>query len=115
MWKIVLTDEVAAWLRALDQPTQKKVRNAVAKLSEDGPTLGRPLVDTVRDSKLNNLKELRPITKHTNAVRILFVFDPKRQAVLLVAGDKSGQWNRWYPKAIKVAETRYRRWLDEPQ
>jgi hypothetical protein len=44
-------------------------------------------------------------------VRILFVFDPERAAVLLVAGDKAGQWNAWYPKAIQAAEERYRRWL----
>jgi len=42
----------------------------------------------------------------------LFVFDPVRQAVLLVGGDKSGAWNNWYPTAIKTAEQRYQRWLD---
>jgi hypothetical protein len=44
-------------------------------------------------------------------VRILFVFDPQRQAVLLVAGDKSGQWRQWYTDNIPVAEQRYERWL----
>ncbi len=45
-------------------------------------------------------------------IRILFVFDPDRQAILLVAGDKAGQWKQWYTDNIPVAEARYQRWLD---
>lgn len=56
-----------------------------------------------------NVKELRPSA--TN-VRILFVFDPDRQAVLLVAGDKTGEWQSWYVDNIPVAEARYAEWLD---
>lgn len=55
-----------------------------------------------------NLKELRPGT-----VRILFVFDPYRSAILLMAGDKSGKWNRWYDTAIPLAEERYKTYLTE--
>jgi hypothetical protein len=47
-------------------------------------------------------------------MRILYIFDAQRQAVLLVAGDKSGNWNRWYPDAIKLAEDRYARYLATP-
>jgi hypothetical protein len=57
------------------------------------------------------LKELRPGSTGTSEVRILFIFDPERQAVLLVAGDKSGQWSGWYAESIPVAEARYERWL----
>jgi len=57
---------------------------------------------------LTNLKELRPGT-----VRILFVFDPWRSSILLVAGDKAGQWQRWYDEAIPLAEQRYQRYLEE--
>lgn len=57
---------------------------------------------------LLNLKELRPGT-----VRILFVFDPWRSAILLVAGDKAGQWNAWYEQAIPLAEQRYEIYLKE--
>jgi hypothetical protein len=45
-------------------------------------------------------------------VRVLFVFDPERRAVLLVAGDKSGKWSEWYRENIPLAESRYRRWLN---
>ena len=73
--------------------------------------LGRPLVDTLAGSALPNLKELRPGSKGRSEVRILFAFDPERQAVLLVAGDKAGKWQRWYNENIPVAEQRFRKWL----
>jgi len=72
---------------------------------------GRPLVDTLRGSTVSNLKELRPRSGRDVAVRVLFVFDPWFQAVLLVAGNKAGDWNRWYDKAIPVSEIAYEGWL----
>ncbi|MGH3274053.1 MAG: type II toxin-antitoxin system RelE/ParE family toxin [Streptosporangiaceae bacterium] len=57
------------------------------------------------------MKELRPGSAGRSEVRILFCFDPARQAVLLVAGDKSGRWQEWYKQAIPLAEERYERWL----
>jgi hypothetical protein len=86
------------------------VTAAIDKLA-DGPSLGRPLVDRIKASKVHALKELRPGSGGRTEVRILFVFDPQRQAVLLVAGDKSGQWSQWYTENIPVAEQRYQRWL----
>jgi hypothetical protein len=65
-------------------------------------------VDTIHGSVLANLKELRP-----GSVRILFVFDPWRSSILLVAGDKAGQWQKWYDEAIPLAEQRYQRYLSE--
>jgi hypothetical protein len=58
------------------------------------------------------MKELRPGSSGGTEVRVLFVFDPERQAVLLVAGDKAGQWRHWYDENIPLAEQRYQRWLD---
>ncbi len=80
-------------------------------LAEVGPGLGRPLVDTLRGSNVGNLKELRPRSGRDVAIRIIFVFDPWSQAVLLVAGNKAGDWSRWYKVAIPVAEVAYERWL----
>ncbi|AMM09214.1 DNA-binding protein [Streptomyces albidoflavus] len=65
-------------------------------------------MDTLRGSAVANLKELRPGT-----VRILFAFDPWRSSILLVAGDKSGQWTEWYQEAIPLAEQRYALYLKE--
>jgi len=72
-----------------------------------GPALGRPLVDTLEHSRLRNLKELRPGSCGTSEIRLLFVFDPDREAIVLVAGDKAGRWSRWYDSAIPLAEKRY--------
>lgn len=69
------------------------------------------MVKRIKGQDIHNLKELRPTSSTTKAIRILFVFDPKRQAVLLVAGDKSGQWKQWYRDALKAAEKRYGKWL----
>ncbi|MFV2195737.1 type II toxin-antitoxin system RelE/ParE family toxin [Nocardiopsis sp. LOL_012] len=76
-----------------------------------GPDLRRPLVDEIKDSRIHNLKELRPGSSGRSEIRILFAFDPERQTVFLVAGDKSGQWNKWYRKNIPTAEQRYLEYL----
>lgn len=70
--------------------------------------MGRPTVDRVNGSKFHNMKELRPAG---TSVRILFIFDPQRQAILLLGGDKAGNWRRWYDENIPVADERYARWL----
>jgi len=59
------------------------------------------------------MKELRPPSTGRSEVRILFAFDPWRAAILLVAGDKSGQWTRWYRTAIPHAERLYDEYLAE--
>jgi len=112
-WDIYQTDEVAAWMERLrhdDPAAAEHVEAAVDVLSESGPTLGRPLVDTLVGSKLANLKELRP---RQTMIRILFVFDPWRSAILLVGGDKTGQWQAWYHHAIPQAEALYEIYLKE--
>ena len=113
---ICITSEVATWLdnlQATDAKTADLVDDAIYALSRSGPTLGRPLVDTIADSKIKNLKELRPGSSGTSEVRILFVFDPWRSAILLVAGDKSGRWGRWYAEAIPRAGQLYEIYLKE--
>lgn len=75
------------------------------------PSLGRPQVDTLKGSRLVNLKELR-IQHRGEPWRVLFVFDPKRRAILLVGGNKQGD-ARWYKRAIALAEERYQRHLEE--
>jgi hypothetical protein len=113
-WTIRATAEVREWLRSLrraDPETYRSVNVAVDMLAEIGPGLGRPLVDTLQGSNIGNLKELRPRSGRDVAIRVLFVFDPWSQAVLLVAGNKAGEWTRWYENAIPVAEVAYEAWL----
>lgn len=110
-WEIVLIEEVADWFASLDDPTANLAAAALDLFEEHGPTLGRPLVDTLSGSALPKLKELRPGSAGRSEVRILFAFDPKRQAILLTAGDKAGHWSAWYAEHISLAEKRYELWL----
>lgn len=113
-WAIRTTSDVREWLRSLRQTdieTYRSVNVAIDILAETGPTLGRPLVDTLQGSNMSNLKELRPRSGRDVAIRVLFVFDPWSQAVLLVAGNKAGDWSRWYRTAIPAAEVAYESWL----
>jgi hypothetical protein len=112
-WEVYQTDEVAGWMERLrrdDPAAADHVEAAVDVLSEYGPTLGRPLVDTLTGSKIANLKELRP---RQTTIRVLFVFDPWRSAILLIAGDKAGQWKTWYDRAIPRAEELFEVYLKE--
>jgi hypothetical protein len=117
-WRIVAVPEVLTWLsdeeRSEDQRFRDSLTDALLLLRREGPALGRPWVDQIKGSKLSHPKELRLRSSKRGAYRILFAFDPRRSAVLLVVGDKSTAWNAWYPRAIKLAEARYadylRRW-----
>jgi hypothetical protein len=108
-----LTEQVVDFYRALDDASADDFDAAVEKLAETGPTLGRPTVGEVdlRDypaaiRSLFALKELR-----VGTIRVLFTFGPDRVPVLLFAGDKQGDWSRWYPKAIKAAARSYEEYL----
>ncbi|MGH4012639.1 MAG: type II toxin-antitoxin system RelE/ParE family toxin [Pseudonocardiaceae bacterium] len=82
-------------------------------MAEAGPNLGRPLADRIKGSTVHNLKELRPGSVGATEVRVLFVFDPWRSAILLVAGDKAGNWSGWYRQAIPRAEQLYEVYLKQ--
>lgn len=112
MWSADL-DLIKDWILALDTDSYEQVVAAIAALREGGPHLGRPLVDRVNDSEYHNMKELRPGSAGSSEIRILFIFDPQRQAIMLVAGDKAGNWKRWYSKNIPVADRLYRDHLDD--
>jgi hypothetical protein len=105
VWEVEVTDEFRDWYEDETSKDQKAaIAVAVEKLEERGPSLPRPFSDTVKGSKYTNLKELRP--QGTN-IRILYIFDPRRCAILLTGGDKTGWWNAWYHTNIPVAESHY--------
>jgi hypothetical protein len=107
---VEVTGEFAAWareLRKLDRESSRQVGAAVELLKQHGPSLKRPLVGEITSSKIKNMKELRPGSAGRTEIRILFVFDPWQQIVLLVAGDKAGDWRGWYRTAIPRAERLY--------
>lgn len=109
-WSVKVTEEYAAWFSALikeDLASAVQVAQAVAALREEGPALGRPLVDRIQGSKVHHLKELRPGSAGRSEIRVLFAFDPTRSALLLLGGDKAGNWQRWYRQNIPIAEQLY--------
>lgn len=98
-------EEFAEWFNKEPLKAQEKIGIEILCIKEFGPILGRPKVDSIKNSKIKNLKELR-IQVSGRPYRILFVFDEERQAILLVGGDKSND-KKWYARNIKIAEKRY--------
>jgi hypothetical protein len=109
MWRIERTDEVANWINGLDDDAKESVLKTLLILREIGPLLGRPYVDTVKESKYKNMKELR-IQCKKRIFRIFFIFDPKQNAVLLVGGDKRGD-KKFYKRLIPHADQLYDNYL----
>ncbi|MGN6871832.1 MAG: type II toxin-antitoxin system RelE/ParE family toxin [Solirubrobacteraceae bacterium] len=99
----VTTPEFDRWFQGLNAELRGHVREAIDHVVEAGPTLGRPRVDVIHGSSIHKLKEAR-INRGT---RVLFAFDSDRNPVMLLGGDKTGQWNRWYPEKIRLAERLY--------
>lgn len=102
MWKVEYTDTFRKWFDGLtDEKDVASIRAAMRVLRDEGPTLPRPLVDTIKSSDFANMKELRPVG---TTIRILFAFDPRRTAILLLGGDKVGRWKAWYAEQIPKAD-----------
>jgi hypothetical protein len=110
MWEVEYTDEFAEWWDDLEIEIQEGIGSAVGVLQRLGPGCGRPLVDTIKGSRHPNMKELRPPVGN---VRILFAFDPRRAAILLLGGDKTNRWQAWYREMIPVADALYDEYLAE--
>ena len=112
MWNVEYT-YIEKWLDALDEDAVSMIFASLELLQEEGPNLGRPLVDTLTGTKIRNLKELRPASPKGSEIRIIFAFDPKRSAIMLLGGDKSKgknnkeKWRKWYKKRIPEAEEIY--------
>ena len=109
-WNVETTDEYDAWFLAQSDNNQAAIRIKVELLVEYGPNLPRPHADTLKGSKLKNLKEFRSHTE-SHVFRVAFLFDKERNAVLLIGGDKKGKnEKRFYENLIKQAEEIYERY-----
>ncbi len=103
-WDVDLT-LIEAWIDSLDDEEYDNVIAALEQLEEHGPVTRRPFVDTLEGSAHPNMKELRPrATKGGAHIRVIFAFDIKSRAILLVAGDKAGNWTKWYATNIPIAD-----------
>ena len=111
MWEVEFTDEFGEWWDCLDLAQQAALAGRVEVLAERGPDLGRSAVDRIAGSRHHNMKELR--ASEGGALRVLFMFDPRRHAILLIGGDKTGRCNEWYEWAIPAADDLYDRYLEE--
>jgi hypothetical protein len=102
-WEVEYTDQFESWWDTLSEDEQDAITAAVEVLEQRGPALGRPLADTIHQSRHPNMKELRP----TTSIRVLFAFDVRRTAILLLGGDKRGSWERWYVENVSLADQLY--------
>jgi hypothetical protein len=106
-WTVEYTDEFGEWWDTLTEEEQETLAQRVERLQAQGPNLKRPTVGEIKGSDFDpRMKELRADT-----MRVLFIFDPRRTAILLVGGDKTGTWQRWYRSAVPEADRLYREHL----
>lgn len=107
LWVVEFAPEFASDYDALDAEVQDRLLTSLATLKHFGPSAKRPLVDTLKGSKHSNMKELR-FDAAGGAWRVAFAFDPRRRAIVLVAGDKSGEaQGRFYRRLIEKADARF--------
>jgi hypothetical protein len=110
-WKVIFHDEFFEEFGDWAEVVQDAVLSSLGKLRMFGPSLGRPSVDTLKGSEYPNMKELR-VDAEGGVWRIAFAFDPKRRAILLTGGNKTGiSKDRFYSMLIRIADARYARHL----
>lgn len=112
-WEVEYTDEFDNWWSSLTEDEQVAIAGRVRLLQDHGPSLRRPAVGAIKGSRHDpQMKELR-VAVGGAQLRILFIFDPRRVAVLLIGGNKTGQWNSWYATAIPQADDLYDTLINE--
>jgi hypothetical protein len=110
-WTIYIVPECEGWLSGLSSSDRVNILQDAKLLAEFGPQLGRPHVDHIKGSRHANMKELRS-RFDGHQYRTLFAFDPRQQAVLLIGGDKVGQdQGRFYKALVKLGDSIYDRHL----
>jgi hypothetical protein len=106
-WVVEIGDEFEPEFFQLHEEVRIEILALARVLQQFGPQLGRPRVDTLHGSSYPNMKELR-FTAADGEWRVAFAFDPKRKAILLVGGDKSGgSEKRFYRELIRKADQRF--------
>jgi hypothetical protein len=110
-YEVEFTDEFEDWWHGLTADEQESVDFSVRLLEEQGIHLKRPHADTVNHSRFPNMRELR-CQHEGRPYRILYAFDPRRTAMLLIGGDKTGN-SRWYEEYVPHADAIYTRHLKE--
>lgn len=108
-WVILQSPEFKDWYRtSLTDEERDAIVATALRLQADGPALRRPLSGIIKGSKFRNMKELIPPAGN---IRVLYIFDPKRRAILLCGGDKTDNWADWYKANIPIADAIFDRHL----
>jgi hypothetical protein len=105
-WEVEYTDEFEAWWNGLTAEEQIELDAKVHLLEQHGPVLPRPHSDVIVTSKHANMKELRGrviLAHHRAELRVLYAFDSRRNAILLIGGDKTGN-PKWYEEYVPIAD-----------
>ncbi|SPZ02500.1 addiction module toxin RelE [Pseudomonas luteola] len=110
-WEIEFTDEFEGWWEDLTEAVQEDIDAHVTLLEERGPQLPFPFSSGINGSRHEHMRELR-VQSGGSPIRIFYAFDPRRAAILLIGGDKTGD-NRFYEKMIPVADRLYDEHLEE--
>lgn len=104
-WDVEFTDEFGVWWDTLTEGAQDEIDRVVGLLEGRGPQLGYPYSSGVTTSRHAHMRELR-VQYQGRPVRVLYAFDPRRSAILLIGGDKTGQ-GRWYEEYVPIADALY--------
>lgn len=110
-WNVEYTDEFGDWWSGLGEDEQESLAASVRLLEERGSALGFPHSSGINGSKHGHMRELR--TQHDgHPLRTLYAFDPRRSAILLIGGDKTGD-KRWYDTHVPIADRLYDEHLEQ--
>ncbi len=110
-WDVEYTDEFGDWWESLTAEEQESIAVSVCLLEDRGPSLGFPHSSAINGSRHGHMRELR--TQHNGRpIRTLYAFDPRRSAILLIGGDKTGD-NRWYEINVPLADRLYDEHLEQ--
>lgn len=111
MWEVEGTDEFAEWWNGLTEREQGDVGYVVDLLVDYGVHLRRPYSAQIRNSRHSHMRELR-VQSGGRPIRVFYAFDPRRSAILLIGGDKTGD-NRFYRRYIPIADRLYDEYIEE--
>ncbi len=104
-WEVEYTDEFGAWWESLTDREQESIAAVVGLLEDHGPQLGYPHSSGIAASRHGHMRELR-IQHEGRPYRVLYAFNPRRAAILLIGGDKTGN-DRWYEEFVPIADRLY--------
>jgi hypothetical protein len=110
-WNVENTDEFTEWWNELTDTQQEDITATAELLKEYGPNLPFPHSSSIENSRHGHMRELR-VQSAGHPIRIFYAFDPRRSAILLIGGDKTGD-DRFYERMIPLADKLYDVYLDE--